>query len=129
MFQKRDKNTPLTVYERKKAMMTNRILCLSVMGLLVYWFIKALTDNEDAPIWFIIAMPLLIIATGVVVIWNFRAVKELDKEIKEEEQNRKDEEEETKALEDKESYAKYLRDKYDIDIEDSEDNTVDDDEK
>ena len=127
MFQKRDKNTPLTVYERKKAMMTNRILCLGVIGLLVYWLVKALIENEDVPIWFIIMMPVLVIATAIVLIWNFRSVKELNKEIAEEEQNKKDEEEE--ASEDKESYAKYLREKYDIDIEEKESSTVNDDDQ
>ena len=103
MFGRRRSNEPPTSYERQRILNTNQLLCLGVLGILVYQFIQGLLEEGEAPLWFLIAMPLLIVATILIILYNFREIKRLKRyieEMEEAEKNQQDESEnETQLLE------------------------------
>ena len=83
-----------TAYGRRRALMTNRLMTIAVGGVLLYQCVQAYLQPDKTPLWFIIAMALLISGTAGVLIWNISTVRKLDKEAAERE-------EEAKALESK----------------------------
>lgn len=92
MFGKRSKEEP-TTFERQKGLNINQLFCFGALGVLIYSFIQGLVDESKTPTWFIIVMPILILATIVILLYNFREIKKLKKYIAEmEEESRLEEE-------------------------------------
>lgn len=80
MFKKgRDKELE-TAYDKRRAMMFNRMMCIIVGGVLLYMFIQAFFESEPMPFWYPIAMVAMLIGVAVLLVWNVRAVKKFDKE-------------------------------------------------
>lgn len=68
-----------TSYDRRRALMNNRLMCMILAGVLLYTLIQGILDKSaPTPLWFIIVMSALIIGTGLVFLWNVKMVREFD---------------------------------------------------
>lgn len=76
MFSRKNREAP-TTYDRLKTLNMNQIFCFGALGVVVYSFIQGLLEEGDSPIWFLIVMPLLIVCTSLVAIYNFVQIKKL----------------------------------------------------
>lgn len=70
----------MTAYERRRAMMSNRMMCLLVMGVLLYNFVQSFFESNPMPVWFPIVMVALIIGCALLLLWNIKMVKEFDRD-------------------------------------------------
>jgi Na+/melibiose symporter-like transporter len=91
-----------TAYDRRRSFMMSRLMCFAVAGVLVYYTIKAAFEEGETPLWFIIAMAALIAGTIIIIVWNVRAVKELDRKAAADEAVRQNDIEHTITVDQKE---------------------------
>ena len=63
-------------YDRYQGLMTNRIACFIVLGVLVFQVFQARSEESPMPVWFMPAMLALIAGVLGLLIWNFLKVKD-----------------------------------------------------
>ena len=69
----------MTAYERHRSLMTNRLMCLIVMGVLLYYFVQSFFEAEPMPIWFPIVMIAMLVGIALLLLWNIKMGKEFDR--------------------------------------------------
>jgi len=77
MFGKRGKREFETAYDKRRALMTNRVLTLAVAGVLIYQLIRGFLEPDPTPVWFIFLMSAMIAGSVLLLIKNFKSAKEL----------------------------------------------------
>ena len=78
MFKEKKKEPP-TDAQRRQSLMRNRFLVYLVIGALIYSFFQARTESTPMPIWFILTMSALIAVGVVVLLYNYKLVREYDR--------------------------------------------------
>ncbi len=81
--EKKQEQEPETPASRRRALIANRIMVLTVGGLLLYMLLQRLREDEPMPIGFILATVALFAVLALIFLVNVKAVKAVDIELKE----------------------------------------------
>jgi len=85
MFGRKKDNSEDTLDSRQRALNNNMLLSIGAFVLLTYQFIQILFDERNAPIWFLIVMPMILICTLFFVWRNIKQIKKIKQQIADDE--------------------------------------------
>ena len=83
MFPSREKKKldPDNLYDRHQGLTRSRNLSVIACGLLCYQLFQAYMEFSSMPWWFVLIMLAMIGATGLLILWCSRMIKEVNEEM------------------------------------------------